>query len=60
MSREIYCRSCGCLMKERSGKFGKFYGCTGYPICKETLRMRDVELQPESEDRDKLKDRWDQ
>ncbi|MBR6960174.1 MAG: topoisomerase DNA-binding C4 zinc finger domain-containing protein [Clostridiales bacterium] len=30
------CPLCGCLMKQRTGKFGEFWGCTGYPDCKYT------------------------
>ena len=31
------CPQCGSPMRERSGKKGPFYGCTGYPNCKGTL-----------------------
>lgn len=30
------CPRCGSAMIKRSGKFGKFYGCTKYPLCKGT------------------------
>lgn len=30
---------CGKPMKERQGKFGKFYGCTGYPSCQKTRKV---------------------
>jgi len=30
------CRNCGSLLIKRKGKFGEFYGCTGYPNCKYT------------------------
>ncbi len=36
-------------MKERKGRFGTFYGCTGYPICRHTIKMRDVELEIEAQ-----------
>jgi ssDNA-binding Zn-finger/Zn-ribbon topoisomerase 1 len=40
---EVWCRKCGCIMKLRSGKYGEFYGCTGYPICKNTLSRKEGE-----------------
>ena len=27
------CPKCGSMMKLRNGKFGEFYGCSGYPDC---------------------------
>ena len=39
---EVWCESCGCLMKKRRGKFGEFYGCTGYPVCKNTMSVEDA------------------
>ena len=30
------CPECGESMAERSGKYGKFLGCSGYPGCKHT------------------------
>jgi len=30
------CPYCGCVLKLRNGKFGEFYGCTGYPNCRYT------------------------
>ncbi|MCL2061073.1 MAG: type I DNA topoisomerase [Firmicutes bacterium] len=32
--QEIICDKCGKEMRLRQGKFGPFYGCTGYPACK--------------------------
>jgi ssDNA-binding Zn-finger/Zn-ribbon topoisomerase 1 len=32
-------------MKLRDGKYGEFYGCTGYPICKATMSKRDAALE---------------
>lgn len=32
------CPKCGAQMKLRTGKFGKFYGCTNYPSCKGTKK----------------------
>jgi ssDNA-binding Zn-finger/Zn-ribbon topoisomerase 1 len=42
---DVWCQSCGCIMKKRSGKFGDFYGCTGYPHCKATMSVRDAALE---------------
>lgn len=30
------CPRCGNIMKKRSGKFGEFWGCAGYPDCRYT------------------------
>jgi len=27
------CAKCGSPMKQRTGKFGRFFGCTRYPQC---------------------------
>ncbi|MBP5237170.1 MAG: topoisomerase DNA-binding C4 zinc finger domain-containing protein [Clostridia bacterium] len=32
------CPQCGSIMKLRNGKFGEFWGCSGYPACKYTLK----------------------
>ena len=32
------CPDCNNLMRLRDGKFGKFWGCTGYPKCKRTIK----------------------
>lgn len=34
------CPCCGLPMKKRSGRFGEFWGCTGYPECKFTENIR--------------------
>lgn len=49
---EVWCQDCGCSMKLRDGKYGKFYGCTGYPVCRNTLNLRDAQLRIEQEDGD--------
>lgn len=33
------CPKCGYKMVLRSGKFGRFYGCTGYPVCRHTEKL---------------------
>lgn len=33
------CPRCNQLMKLRNGKFGEFWGCTGYPVCRYTENM---------------------
>jgi len=35
----LNCPNCGKPMRLRNGKFGQFYGCTGYPNCKTTVSM---------------------
>lgn len=33
------CPKCGNIMKKRSGKFGEFLGCSGYPDCRFTMNI---------------------
>ena len=33
---EKFCPLCGAPMTKRRGRFGAFYGCTGYPLCRYT------------------------
>mgnify|MGYP002767572336 FL=1 len=33
------CPKCGNELKLRSGKYGKFYGCSNYPYCKFTMKV---------------------
>lgn len=35
-SKEKICPECGLSMKKRNGRFGEFWGCTGYPDCRHT------------------------
>ncbi len=30
------CPMCGDVMKKRNGRYGEFWGCSGYPVCKHT------------------------
>ncbi|MBI9088304.1 MAG: AAA family ATPase [Desulfobacterium sp.] len=34
------CPKCGCPMVVRNGKFGQFWGCKGYPECKNTEKLK--------------------
>lgn len=35
--RSGICPKCGCELKLRNGKYGKFYGCSNYPKCRFTI-----------------------
>ena len=35
------CPDCGKPMQERMGKYGKFWGCTGYPECKKIINIKE-------------------
>jgi hypothetical protein len=37
--KTLVCPKCGSDLKSRSGKYGKFYGCSNYPKCKYTRKM---------------------
>lgn len=34
-----YCPVCGCKLIKRIGKYGEFFGCSSYPICKYTRKI---------------------
>lgn len=36
---DIICEKCGKPMKIKQGRFGKFLGCTGYPECKNIVKL---------------------
>ena len=38
------CRTCGKDMRLINGRRGKFWGCTGYPICRGTRQFHPVEI----------------
>ena len=42
---EIICEKCGRKMVEKSGRFGKFLACPGYPECKNTKPMPEDEIK---------------
>lgn len=33
------CPKCGELLKKRNGRYGEFWGCTGYPLCRFTKNL---------------------
>ena len=33
------CPVCGQIMKKRNGKYGEFWGCTGFPLCRHTEKI---------------------
>lgn len=39
-TEEKICPACGCELVLRKGKFGMFYGCSGYPRCRYTQNAR--------------------
>ena len=53
---DIVCEKCGRRMVIKSGRFGKFAACPGYPECKSTVRLdrngKPVEKKPEPEKTD--------
>lgn len=34
------CVKCGSIMVQRSGKFGAFFGCTNFPNCRHTVKIK--------------------
>ncbi len=34
------CPECGCLLVQRKGRYGTFWGCTGYPMCRFTRKRQ--------------------
>jgi ssDNA-binding Zn-finger/Zn-ribbon topoisomerase 1 len=58
MGYDIWCKSCGCVMKRREGKFGPFYGCTGYPNCKSTRSVKDAQLEDEAPEDIYVREDW--
>jgi DNA topoisomerase-1 len=45
-----FCPNCGKLMVTRSGRYGKFLACTGYPQCKTTKPIEEPQVQDEPTD----------
>lgn len=48
---DVWCEECGALMRRRNGRYGEFWGCTGYPRCVNTKRLNDVEEELDFSDR---------
>ena len=42
---DVVCQKCGRKMVEKSGRFGKFLACPGYPECKNTMPMPEDEVK---------------
>jgi ssDNA-binding Zn-finger/Zn-ribbon topoisomerase 1 len=40
ISDKVYCDICGKEMRLINGRYGKFWGCTGYPKCKHNKPYR--------------------
>ena len=38
--QEMICPKCGEKLIERTGKYGKFIGCSNYPKCKYTTNIK--------------------
>jgi len=41
-NKSYFCPHCGKQLRIRDGRFGKFYGCYGYPACTFTVNLKDV------------------
>ncbi|MDV3163105.1 MAG: topoisomerase DNA-binding C4 zinc finger domain-containing protein, partial [Candidatus Phytoplasma australasiaticum] len=49
------CSSCGSLMAERNGKYGKFLGCSTYPKCKQIISFnKNNKSENKKEEKEKL------
>ena len=68
LAGSLACTQCGKPMTLRTGKKGSFYGCTGYPDCKNTLDAGDVPAagngvstsqQPADTDKEARRKAWD-
>lgn len=49
---DVVCPNCGKAMIIRSGRFGKFLGCSGYPECKTIVKMKKNASAPEKQQTD--------
>jgi DNA topoisomerase I len=53
-STEETCEKCGKIMVIKTGRFGRFLACTGYPDCKNTKPVNgNGEIEPEIETKEK-------
>lgn len=39
-TEKVICEKCGAEMVEKQGRFGKFYGCSNYPNCKNIVSIK--------------------
>lgn len=37
--QSMNCPKCGSIMQKRTGRYGEFYGCSGYPACRFTMNV---------------------
>ena len=49
MEEQKICDKCGAVMVEREGKYGKFFGCSGYPNCKNIWKSKKFERIDDTE-----------
>jgi len=52
IASDVVCPNCGRAMIIRSGRFGKFLGCSGYPECKTIVKMKKNARPPEKQQTD--------
>lgn len=38
--QDVCCPECGCILIKRKGRFGMFWGCSGFPACRYTKNCR--------------------
>lgn len=36
--QSLICPECGCILVKRNGRFGAFWGCSGFPLCRYTRK----------------------
>jgi len=36
------CKKCGSMMIVKRGKYGSFWGCVGYPLCDNTVSLKEA------------------
>ncbi|HPJ97106.1 MAG TPA: topoisomerase DNA-binding C4 zinc finger domain-containing protein, partial [Syntrophales bacterium] len=52
IATDVVCPNCSRAMIIRSGRFGKFLGCSGYPECKTIVKMKKNASPPEKQQTD--------
>ena len=50
-TREVIktCPVCGQIMKKRNGRYGEFWGCSGFPLCRHTEKIRFLEEKTQTD-----------